>query len=412
MIDRERLVAGHRACRRSRSRASPATSRRWPSWMRRRRSSELGLARAVAAGRGRPRERARHPRPARAAGRALMFNGHMDTSYSGREPWLAGVPGFQPQAFVRGRPPLRPRHLEHEGRARLLRRGGARAAGRRRALRGRRADRRRLRRDREDAVRRRAGRASTAATRPGRATSSAHGGVADMCILGEPTERKVVLGHFGALWLRISHARQLHPHRLQRGQARPELDPAHARGARPRCSSGSRPGRTTRRTPTAARAAIVNVGAIEGGFGWRVSRTPHRTDLFLDVRVPPTKPMAVARRRCSTWCARSRGASPTTASRRGLRDRARRRDRRGPPARRRDRRRARGGVRRRARSGTSRAGSADASALTRYGVPTVNYGTSTGPAGHRARREPRRSTGWCRSAQVYARACAPAGSCG
>src|SRR5207253_6293614 len=43
-------------------------------------------------------------------------------------------------------------------------------------------------------------------------------------------------------------------------------------------------------------AAIVNVGAIQGGFGWRVSRTPHRTDLFLDVRVPPTKPMPVARR--------------------------------------------------------------------------------------------------------------------
>ena len=31
-----------------------------------------------------------------------------------------------------------------------------------------------------------------------------HGGVADMCILGEPTEGKVVLGHFGSLWLRIS----------------------------------------------------------------------------------------------------------------------------------------------------------------------------------------------------------------
>ena len=30
-----------------------------------------------------------------------------------------------------------------------------------------------------------------------------HGGVADMCLLGEPTEGKVVLGHFGALWLRI-----------------------------------------------------------------------------------------------------------------------------------------------------------------------------------------------------------------
>ena len=46
-----------------------------------------------------------------------------------------------------------------------------------------------------------------------------------------------------------------------------------------------------RRMPTAVRG-VVNVGAIEGGFGWRVSRTPHRTDLFLDVRVPPTMEMA------------------------------------------------------------------------------------------------------------------------
>jgi acetylornithine deacetylase len=34
-------------------------------------------------------------------GKTLMFNGHMDTSYSGREPWLKTVPGFQPRAFVR-----------------------------------------------------------------------------------------------------------------------------------------------------------------------------------------------------------------------------------------------------------------------------------------------------------------------
>src|SRR5581483_5370561 len=32
-------------------------------------------------------------------GKSLMFNGHLDTSYSGREPWLRGVRGFQPQAF-------------------------------------------------------------------------------------------------------------------------------------------------------------------------------------------------------------------------------------------------------------------------------------------------------------------------
>ena len=39
--------------------------------------------------------------PGTGEGPSLMFNGHMDTSYSGREPWLAGVAGFQPKAFVK-----------------------------------------------------------------------------------------------------------------------------------------------------------------------------------------------------------------------------------------------------------------------------------------------------------------------
>jgi acetylornithine deacetylase/succinyl-diaminopimelate desuccinylase-like protein len=50
------------------------------------------------------------------------------------------------------------------------------------------------------------------------------------------------------------------------------------------------------RTAYGGKPGIVNIGAISGGFAWRVSRTPHRTDLFVDFRVPPTMPMAVARR--------------------------------------------------------------------------------------------------------------------
>src|SRR5205814_2960900 len=42
---------------------------------------------------------------------------------------------------------------------------------------------------------------------------------------------------------------------------------------------------------------VAGIGAIQGGFGWRVSRTPHRTDLFLDLRVPPDVDMAAARRK-------------------------------------------------------------------------------------------------------------------
>ena len=41
---------------------------------------------------------------------------------------------------------------------------------------------------------------------------------------------------------------------------------------------------------------VVNIGCIRGGHPWRASRLPERTDVCLDVRVPPTMPMAQARR--------------------------------------------------------------------------------------------------------------------
>ena len=124
--------------------------------------------------------------------------------------------------------------------------------------------------------------------------------------------------------------------------------------------------------------AIVNVGAVAGGFGWRVSRTPHHADLFLDVRVPPTKPMAVARREVLDMV---RGlaeqfpaygvegevyvTAPGAEIDEGHElvsaiDVAHEEVFGEPPGR-----------------DVTRWFS-DASALTRYGVPTVNYGTSTG----------------------------------
>jgi acetylornithine deacetylase/succinyl-diaminopimelate desuccinylase-like protein len=204
-----------------------------------------------------------------------------------------------------------------------------------------------------------------------------HGGVADMCLLGEPTEGKVVLGHFGSLWLRIRvHGNFIHTafsegkrdqnsilraHRVldavQEWIPTWEDDPANAyRGAK----------------------AIVNVGAIEGGFGWRVSRTPHHTDLFLDVRVPPTKEMGVARREVLEWVRSLAQRFPdwgiegevyVTAPGAeideghelvGAIDTAHEEVFGAKPER-----------------DVTRWFS-DASALTRYGIPTVNYGTSTG----------------------------------
>jgi acetylornithine deacetylase len=314
--------------------------------------------------------------PGTGGGRSLMFNGHMDTSYSGREPWLKDVRGFQPAAF------------EKDGRLYGL--GVSNMKG---AL----ACYVEAVRSLQDAGVRLRGDVLIAAvcgeiekTQYGDATGAeyrgyaagsrylvSHGGVADMCLLGEPTEGKVVLGHFGALWLRIRvHGNFIHTafsegkrgensilrmHELlgavQEWIPAWEDDPANSyRGAK----------------------AIVNIGAIEGGFGWRVSRTPHHTDVFLDIRVPPTKEMAVARREVLDWVRSLSQRFPdwgvegevyVTAPGAeideghelvGAIDAAHEAVFGAKPGR-----------------DVTRWFS-DASALTRYGIPTVNYGTSTG----------------------------------
>jgi acetylornithine deacetylase len=226
-------------------------------------------------------------------GPSLMFNGHMDTSYSGREPWLRHVPGFQPSAFVEdgrlyglGISNMKGALACYVEAVHALLDAGVRLRGDLlvAAVAG-------------EIEKTQWGEAQGAEYRGYAAGSRylvSHGGVADMCVLGEPTESRVVLGHFGSLWLRIStrgpfvHTAFSEGKRDENAIVRLrdvidavlewipswENDPENAyRGAK----------------------AIVNVGAVEGGFGWRVSRTPHRADLFLDVRVPPTKEMATAR---------------------------------------------------------------------------------------------------------------------
>jgi acetylornithine deacetylase/succinyl-diaminopimelate desuccinylase-like protein len=314
--------------------------------------------------------------PGTGGGPSLMFNGHMDTSYSGREPWLRGVPGFQPSAFQRdgrlyglGISNMKGALACYVEAVRALQEGGVRLRGDVliAAVSG-------------EIEKTQQGQAQGAEYRgyaAGTRYLVTHGGVADMCLLGEPTEGKVVLGHFGALWLRIRvHGNFIHTafsegKRDQNSILRAhevlaavqewiptwENDPANSyRGAK----------------------AIVNVGAIEGGFGWRVSRTPHHTDLFLDVRVPPTKEMGAARREVLEWV-RALGerfpdygiegevyvTAPGAEIDEGHElvaaiDTAHEAVFGEPPGR-----------------DVTRWFS-DASALTRYGIPTVNYGISTG----------------------------------
>jgi acetylornithine deacetylase/succinyl-diaminopimelate desuccinylase-like protein len=326
-------------------------------------------------------------------GPTLMFNGHLDTSYSGREPWLQGAPGFQPDGFERdgriyglGISNMKGAVACYLEAVRALQDAGVRLRG-------------------DVLIAAVAGEIEKAQQGDaqgeefrGYAAGSrylvTHGGVADMCILGEPTENKLVLAHFGSLWLRLStHGPFVHTafsagRRAENSilRMRPVLDavlewlPQWERAM----SYGDVRG-------------VANVGSIEGGFGWRASRTPHRTDLYLDLRVPPDVPMAEARRRALDFARSLDGVEaevyvtapgaevderhPLVAALAEAHEEVF-----GAPAER----------------DVTRWFS-DASVLTRYGIATVNYGTSSGlPDAELG--ENLSIEGLVQTAEVYARA--------
>jgi acetylornithine deacetylase/succinyl-diaminopimelate desuccinylase-like protein len=130
---------------------------------------------------------------------------------------------------------------------------------------------------------------------------------------------------------------------------------------------------------------FVNLGGIRGGDPWRASRTPDRTDLFLDVRVPPTMSMQRAGRELKKLFLDLRKKHPdyglefetyvsvpgAEISEKHELVKAIEKSHRGVTG----KRPARDTV----------LWSSDASVLSRYGIDTVNYGPSSGP--HRAPRQ-------------------------
>jgi acetylornithine deacetylase/succinyl-diaminopimelate desuccinylase-like protein len=309
---------------------------------------------------------------------SLMFNGHMDTSYSGREPHLRGIVGFQPSALVRdgriyglGISNMKGALACYLEAVRAIRDAGLRLRG--------------------DVLiacvvgeieKTQWGEEFRGREYRGYATGSrhlaAHGGIADMCILGEPTEQRVVLGHYGAMWARISTSGPFVHTAFSEGRM---LENSIVRMREVIDDVLAWIPSWERISTYRGKQGLVNIGSIRGGQPWRVSRTPNRTDLFLDVRVPPTMRMQDAKRHLSELVRELRAKHPDS----GLEyevfvtapgaeidedhplitaiDAGHERVFGHPPE--------RDVVR----------WFSDASALTRYGVQTVNYGTSSGLPG-------------------------------
>jgi acetylornithine deacetylase/succinyl-diaminopimelate desuccinylase-like protein len=301
-------------------------------------------------------------------GPTLMLNGHLDTSYSGREPWLQGIPGFQPSGFERegriyglGISNMKGALACYVEAINALQDAGIRLRGDVlvAAVAG-------------EIEKTQQGEAQGAEYRGYAAGSRylvTHGGVADMCILGEPTENKVVLAHFGSLWLRLS----THGPFIHTAFSAGRRDENSILKMRPILDAVLEwlPVWEEEMSYDGVRG-VGNIGGVEGGFGWRASRTPHRTDLFVDLRVPPDVPMAEARRKALEFARSLAGVDAevyVTAPGAKIEERhplvAAVDDAHAevfglPPER-----------------DVTRWFS-DASVLSRYGIATVNYGTSSG----------------------------------
>ena len=224
-------------------------------------------------------------------GKNLMFNGHMDTSNTGQEDFLTGI-GYKPHAVVKdgfiyglGIYNMKGALVCYTHAVQALQRAGVQLKG-------------------DVIVAAVAGEIEK--TQWGEFKGREyrgygygthylvnHGVLPDMCILGEPTDMHVVLEHFGSMWVRIS-CTGIYVHtafcegREEMNSIRRMyelMDPVMKWIA------------TWEKNAThGGKKALVNLGGIRGGHAWRASRTPEKTDLFLDVRVPPTIPMSEARR--------------------------------------------------------------------------------------------------------------------
>jgi len=307
-------------------------------------------------------------------GKNLMFNGHMDTSNTGQEDFLTGI-GYKPNAVVKngmiyglGIYNMKGALVCYTHALKALQRAGVRLKG-------------------DFIIAAVAGEIEKTQWGDFKGKEYRgygfgthylvnHGVLPDMCILGEPTDTHLVLEHFGSMWVRIS-CTGIYVHTAF-CEGREQMNSIR-RMYELMGSIMEWIDYWEKKAAYGGKKALVNLGGIRGGHAWRASSTPEKTDLFLDVRVPPDIAMSEARREIKQVFLDMQKKHPdwglefeTYVSVPGARisedhdlikaiDGNHQRVMGKPPER------------------EVVTWCSDASVLTRYGVETVNYGPSSGP---------------------------------
>ncbi len=307
-------------------------------------------------------------------GANLMFNGHMDTSNTGDEPFLTGL-GYKPHAVVRdgaifglGIYNMKGALVCYVHAVKALQRAGVRLRGD--LILGAVAGEIEKAQWGEFVGKEYRGYGA------GTHYLVNHGVLPDMCILGEPTDMKLVLEHYGSLWVRLStqgnyvHTAFAAGHEEENAIRRMHHVLADVMRWSEEWNADACCG---------DRRGVVNIGCVQGGHPWRASRTPERCDVFLDVRVPPQVALTEARRRAHALYLDLKKKYPafglefeTYVSVPGAQIDAEHEMVRAIVA-------SHSDVMKVPPQRDTVLWCSDASVLSRYGVPTVNYGPSSGP---------------------------------
>jgi len=114
----------------------------------------------------------------------------------------------------------------------------------------------------------------------------AHGGLADYCVVGEPSNLMLVYGNCGAVWTKIT------THGPVMGSYRSSWDNSaikRAVGVMEALQSWRTAYLSRHQHPDVELA--VAISAIEGGWPWRVSRSAGHCSVYVDVRTLPDQPL-------------------------------------------------------------------------------------------------------------------------
>lgn len=238
-------------------------------------------------------------------GPALMLNGHIDTSYTGEEPELVGA-GYKNKAvfvgddwmYGNGVHNMKNALASYYGVMAAIVRAGVKLPG-------------------DVILAGVAGEIERAPYGPyqgpeylgfgtGTSYALAHGLDADMCILGEPSTNTIGLSNLGVNWVRLgtkgtmAHTQHAETavnaiYQMQKvmdrlGTWREEYRERYALdGVKPAC----------------------DITAIEGGWPWRVSRTPVFCNLFLCIRTTPGMRTTTVKREVADLVREMEAADPT-----------------------------------------------------------------------------------------------------